>query len=265
MSIAILDLYQIAADFEQRAHDFDFPVGVWNVAAELAELHEATSPCELEKLTGQSSNQVREALDRLVAKQLVLQNLISWKEFAAARDEARTAAKISPGKTPPAAAATPGPTPPAAVKTTQSPANTPAESTTPNGHMAAQETVALRLGTIAPKKTAATASNAWVWQKPDPAQVAASVPVVPAALPNGENPSGRLLRPMLAQIENLKDGGVEGQLLVYQVFLRVPYQLLHDEGIKALHLVDERTVIQNPVLHAAIVKAAKDVTGVDLT
>ncbi len=69
---------------------------------------------------------------------------------------------------------------------------------------------------------------------------------------------------MLAQIENLKGGGVEGQLLVYQVFLRVPYELLHDEGIKALHFVDERTVIKNPALHAAIVKAAKDVTGVEL-
>src|SRR6478736_2063473 len=113
-------------------------------------------------------------------------------------------------------------------------------------------------------KNTASTTNAWVWQKPDPAQVAASMPVIPAALPNGEQPNGRLLRPILAQIENLKGGGVEGQLLVYQVFLRVPYQLLHDEGIKALHLVDERTVIQNPVLYAAIVKAAKDVTGVEL-
>ena len=94
--------------------------------------------------------------------------------------------------------------------------------------------------------------------------MAASKPVIPDALPDGEHPKGRLLRPMLAQIEKIKGGGVEGQLLVYQVFLRVPYQLLHDEGIKSLHFVDERTVIQNPALHAAIVKAAKEVTGVDL-
>lgn len=256
MSIAILDRYQLTADFEKRANDFDFPVGVWNVAAELAAVGEATSPSELEKLTGQSSDQVREALDRLLAKQLVRQNLISWKEFTAAREEDRNAAKPPAEKTPPAKQAAPTPASPQA--------NAPVEFTLPNGHLAAQEGVALRLGTISPQKTAATTTNAWLWQKPDPAQVAASMPVIPAALPNGEHPNGRLLRPMLAQIENLKDGGVEGQLLVYQVFLRVPYQLLHDEGIKALHLVDERTVIQNPVLHAAIVKAAKEVTGVEL-
>lgn len=69
---------------------------------------------------------------------------------------------------------------------------------------------------------------------------------------------------MLTQIENVKGGGVEGQLLVYQVFLRVPFQLLHDEGIKSLQLVDEKTVIRNPELHAAIVKAAKDVAGIEL-
>jgi hypothetical protein len=128
--------------------------------------------------------------------------------------------------------------------------------------MGAQEGVSLRLGTISPQKTAVS-TNAWLWQKPDSAQVAASTHATSSPLAN-EQYTGRLLRPMLEQIENLKDGGVEGQLLVYQVFLRVPYQLLHDEGIKALHLVDERTVIQNPVLHAAIVKAAKEVTGVAL-
>ena len=256
MSATILDRYQISADFEQRANDFDFPAGVWNVAAELAEVREATSPFDLERLTGQSSVQVQEALDRLVAKQLVRQILVSWKEFAAAREEARKAAKTLAKK------AVPRPASPA--KQAQSQANAPADSALPNGHMAVEEGVALRLGTISPQKADAAATNAWVWQKPDPAQAAASMPVIPATLPNGEHPDGRLLRPILAQIENLKGGGVEGQLLVYQVFLRVPYQLLHDEGIKALHLVDERTVIQNPLLHAAIVKAAKDVTGIEL-
>ncbi len=276
MSIAILDRYQLAADFEKRANDFDFPVGVWNVAAELAEVGEATSPSELEKLTGQSSDQIREALDRLVAKELVRQNLISWKEFTAAREEGRNAAKPPAEITPPApvfkaapvAATSPAkqaaPTPAPTAKPDQPQANAPAGSTAPNGHLAAQEGVALRLGTISPQKPAAATTNAWLWQKPERAQVAASKPVIPAKLPNGEHPDGRLLRPLLAQIENLKGGGVEGQLLVYQVFLRVPYQLLQDEGIKALHLVDERTVIQNPVLHAAIVKAANEVTGVEL-
>ncbi|MEO7099139.1 MAG: hypothetical protein ABI162_07235 [Luteolibacter sp.] len=256
MSIAILDRYLLAADFEKRAKDFDFPAGVWNVAAELAEVSEPTSPFELEQLTGQSSDQVQEALERLLAKQLVRQNLISWKDFTAARNAAKAAAPV---KVAPVSAI------PSGKQAASKPASGKAAVQSQANAKPAQEGVALRLGSISPQKAAAGTTNAWVWQKPDAAQVAASKPVIPESLPNGEQPNGRLLRPMLAQIENLKGGGVEGQLLVYQVFLRVPYQLLHDEGIKALHLVDERTVIQNPVLHAAIVKAAKDVTGVELT
>lgn len=275
MNTAILeDRYQLADNFEQRATDFNLPAGVWNVAAELAEVSAATSPFELEKLTGQSSAQVRDALDRLLSKKLVRQNLISWKEFTDTMEKTRGTAKpVALENSPDAAvmvaavAAMPPlkqvvPTPAPAAKPTQLQATVSTESTMPNGHLA-QEGVAIRLGTITPQKTTVSGINGWVWQKPEAAKVAASMPVIPAALPNGEKPNGRLLRPILAQIENLK-GGVEGQLLVYQVFLRVPYQLLHDEGIKALHLVDERTVIQNPILHAAIVKAAKDVTGVEL-
>ncbi|MEO7098936.1 MAG: hypothetical protein ABI162_06210 [Luteolibacter sp.] len=262
MNLAIPDRYVLAPDFEKRANDFDFPPEVWTVAAELAAVSKPTSPFELEQLTGQSSDQILQAIERLLAKQLVRQNLISWKEFTAAREKSRSAAKvpaaaqIAPVKVAPVSAIPSGKqavSKPAPGKAAQSQANA----------KPAQEGVALRLGSISPQKTAVSTTNAWVWQKPDPAQVAASKPVIPASLPNGEQPNGRLLRPMLAQIENLK-GGVEGQLLVYQVFLRVPYQLLHEEGIKALHLVDERTVIQNPALHAAIVKAAKDVTGVAL-
>lgn len=257
MNIAIPDRYLLAPDFEQRAIDFSFPAEVWNVAAALAEVSEATSPFELEKLTGQSSDQVREALGRLLAKKLVRQQLMTWKEFTAARERARSATETAAGGIPHGAAAKVAPV--AAMPPDKKVMPTPALAAKP-----AQEGVALRLGTISPQQTAVGTTNAWVWQKPDPAQVAASKPVIPTALPSGEQPNGRLLRPLLAQIENLKGGGVEGQLLAYQVFLRVPYQLLHDEGIKALHFVDERTVIQNPALHAAIVKAAKDVTGVEL-
>lgn len=257
MNIAIPDRYLLAADFEKRAVNCIFPAGVWNVAAALSEVGEAASPFELEKLTGLGSEQVEEALKRLLAKKLVRQNLISWKEFTTAKTAEGGIPHGAGTKAAPMAAMPPD-------KSAQPQAELPVESTARIGNVPTQEGVAARLGTIARQPTAAATTNAWVWQKPDPAQVAASKPVIPESLPNGEQPNGRLLRPMLAQIENIKGGGVEGQLLVYQVFLRVPYQLLHDEGIKSLHFVDERTVIQNPVLHAAIVKAAKDVTGVDL-
>jgi len=254
MNTAIPDRYQIAANFEQRATAFSFPAEVWNVAAGLAEVNEPITPLELEQLTGQSSDQVREALGRLLAEKLVRQNLLTWKEYNAAREQAGSAAKpavqpVAAASHAPAAATSPI----KAVIATSAPAAKPA-----------QEGVGARLGTIVPKQAVASSTNAWVLQKPNPVQVAASQPVAPVSPPGGENANGRLLRPLLEQIGNIKGGGVEGQLLVYQVFLRVPYQLLHDEGIKALHFVDERTVIHNPALHEAIVKAAKDVAGIDL-
>ncbi len=253
MNIAIPGRFQLAADFEKRAAGFTFPTEVWNVAAELVESSEPTSAFELEKLTGQSSDQVREALGRLLAEKLVRQNLLSWKDYNTAREKAREAAKTAPKAIPQAAIGKIGPV-----------ENRPTVATPALPAKPTQEGVALRLGTIVPQQTTSSATNGWLWQKPDPAQVAAAKPVVASPTPDDDQPQGLLLRPLLEQIENLKGGGVEGQLLVYQVFLRVPYQLLHDEGIKSLHFVDKLTVIQNPALHAAIVKAAKDVAGIDL-
>lgn len=257
MNTSIPDRYQIAANIEQRATAFSFPAEVWNVAAGLAEVNEPITPLELKQLTGQSSYQVSEALGRLLAEKLVRQNLLTWKEYNAARELAGSAANPAVAAVQPVAAAPHAPaavtSPIKAVIATSAPAAKPA-----------QEGVGARLGTIVPKQAVASSTNAWVLQKPNPVQVAASQPVAPVLPPGGENANGRLLRPLLEQIGNIKGGGVEGQLLVYQVFLRVPYQLLHDDGIKALHFVDERTVIHNPALDEVIVKAAKDVAGIDL-
>lgn len=272
MNLAIPDRYLLADDFDQRANGLNFPAEVWNVAAELAEVSEATSPSELEMRTGQTAAQVREALERLLAKKLVRQNLLSWKDYSAARERARSAAASAAGEATQGAAVKVAPVAAMPPERQAGPAAAPvraqvgstAGATPQNGSGAAQEGVALRLGSISPQKSAVGATNAWVWQKPDAAQVAATQAAAPAAQPNGVPAGGRLLRPILAQIESLKGGGVEGQLLAYQVFLRVPYDLLYDEGIKSLHFVDQHTVIRNPALYEAIVKAAKEVTGADV-
>jgi hypothetical protein len=288
MSIATLDHYQLAADFEQRVADCDFPAGVWNVAAELAEVGQATTAFELARRTGQSPDYVRDALEQLISKQLVGQNRMSWKEFTALREEARSAAKpatigMGAGARVVPVSATYGatmPQPQAGVSAGQPPA---------------QAKVGFRLGSISPQQPAAGTSSAWAAQTPSPAPAEAPKPTVAAAPPidkqpiieqskgkqskgkqakseqpkseesKGEESKSRLLRPMLKQIENHKGGGAEGQSLVHQVLLRVPYELLEEEGIKSLHLVDDHTVIQNPVLQAAIIKAAMDVAGIDLS
>lgn len=331
MNHAIPDLYQLAADFEQRANGYSFPAEVWNVAADLADFSEPTSPSQLIKVTGQSLDQIQEALGRLLAEKLVSQNVMTWQEYSAARgrtsnDQETIASIAAAGRLasetiPQANQAVSSPLPPtisasAPVRVrpgmiapptrptvpTTGPVPLPATSGVRLGTMAAppahpvnsesqqiaaspspvvlpdrrivhtskphvnppQEVTGVRLGTIASQQSPTTATNVWILKKPDTEKIASYKPVIQPSQPYAETIGGKLLRPMLEQIENLKGGGVEGQLLVYQVFLRVPYQLLHDEGIKALHFVDERTIIQNPVLYNAIVKAAKDVAGIDV-
>lgn len=246
MNTVIHDRYLLASDFDQRAVNIKFPPGVWSIAAALADVSEATSSMELERISGQSPDQVLNALDRLLDKKLVHQNLMSWEEFT-------TTKIISVVK----------PNIPVAVEILPPVSVKPNKPSDPNS-VPSPTSVSLRLGSILRQQAVTVGATAWVSQKPDPVQVSASKPAVAVTTVNGGQPNGRLLRPILAQIENLKGAGVEGQLLIYQVFLRVPYQLLHDEGIKALHFVDEQTVIKNPALLAAIVKAAKEVTGVDL-
>lgn len=72
------------------------------------------------------------------------------------------------------------------------------------------------------------------------------------------------LRPVINAIETKGGGGISGQLLVYRVFLRVPFGSLYDEGITSLKLVDENSMVRNPDLKAAILNAAREVAGVEL-
>lgn len=250
MYIAISNRYLIADNFQKRAIDFNFPAEVWSVASALADLSKATTSSELENLTGLGSDQIRGALDRLLAEKLVREDLMSWKEFIAAKKSDSGAVRVTPAAPKPSAnPAQPQPT---------------AETAVRNGHLAAQGGVALRLGSIAPQKGVVTSGMAWIAQRADAAQVASFKSPGNGGNQSGDKSGGRLLRPMLEKIEKLKGGGVEGQLLVYQVFLRVPYELLSAEGIKSLHFVDDQTMIHNPALLQAIIKAAKDVIGIDL-
>lgn len=72
------------------------------------------------------------------------------------------------------------------------------------------------------------------------------------------------LQPIISQIEKLSSGGVEGSVLVYQVFLKVPTELLRDEGIESLKLVDANTEFSSPKLCQAIVRATTQITGYNL-
>jgi hypothetical protein len=72
------------------------------------------------------------------------------------------------------------------------------------------------------------------------------------------------LQPIISQIEKLSKGGVEGTVLAYQVFLKVPAKLLRDEQIGSLHFVDADTEFSNPKLCQAIIRAVTEITGYHL-
>lgn len=72
------------------------------------------------------------------------------------------------------------------------------------------------------------------------------------------------LQPIISQIEKLSSGGVEGSVLVYQVFLKVPTELLREEGIESLKLVDANTEFSSVKLCQAIVRATTQITGYNL-
>ena len=84
--------------------------------------------------------------------------------------------------------------------------------------------------------------------------------------PNGKKPDTKKykLQPIISQIEKLSSGGVEGSVLVYQVFLKVPTDLLQSEGIESLKLVDANTEFTSQKLCQAIVRATAQITGYNL-
>ncbi len=88
-----------------------------------------------------------------------------------------------------------------------------------------------------------------------------SAEAVEQSLLTGNDEKAYRLRPLLVQIEKLCGGGIEGDLLVYQVFLRIPIELLREEGISSLHIVNHETSFNSRKLLDAIVTATREVTG----
>lgn len=142
----------------------------------------------------------------------------------------------------------------------------------------------MRLGGFQGVKESPSIIRSWIWQpskEPDSAQsvqdeiqssqktlkngkAARSAPLVKGALPQKANGKKYKLQPIISQIEKLSRGGVEGSVLVYQVFLKVPPELLRREGIESLNLVDANTEFTGESLCQAIIRATTEITGYNL-
>lgn len=142
----------------------------------------------------------------------------------------------------------------------------------------------MRLGDFQGVEESPSIIRSWIWEpskRTDSAQslqnevqstrkipkvgkAARSIPLVKSAPPQKANGKRYKLQPIISQIEKLSRGGVEGSVLVYQVFLKVPPELLRREGIESLNLVDANTEFTGQELCQAIIRATTEITGYNL-
>jgi hypothetical protein len=281
MNIATYVRCKIAPDFEQSAKKFKFATEVWAVAAAFSKLPVAGNFFDIMNLTHLGEEEVKDSISELLKNGLIAQEVISWSDFG-------LLAKSSPAVVPRVQGGggirssigtiTSIGGMPSAVKGVGTPGGLQSDSR--NNSMGTDGVTRMRMGVIAVAQDSAELTKSWVGDMgqgagefaPASAVIGGvgSLSSMKANMGGGaalEAGSGKMykLRPILAQIEKLCGGGIEGDLLVYQVFLRIPLNLLRAEGISSLHIVDDQTSFDSPELLEAISSATREVTGKTLT
>jgi hypothetical protein len=280
MNIATYIRCKIVPDFEQCAKKFKFAAEVWTVAAAFAKLSVASNFLEIMNFTQMGEHEVKDCISELLTNGLITQEVISWSEFG-------LLAKAAPAVVPRVQGNIKS-----SIGTITSiggmPSNLKGVAATVGGFQAdprnnplgADGVARMRMGVISVAQDSAELTKTWVGDmgpgnlELTPAStvmgsigsMSSMVANISGAAATEEGPSKMYkLRPILAQIEKLCGGGIEGDLLVYQVFLRIPLNLLRAEGISSLHIVDDQTSFDSPALLEAITSATKEVTGKNLT
>lgn len=101
--------------------------------------------------------------------------------------------------------------------------------------------------------------------EPEPVLVGAACGAEPApAQAPAPGFAPRRLRTLIDAITRKGGGGLQGQLLVYRVFLRVPPAVMFSAGIKSLSLVDDSLELSDATAYEMIRNAARAVASIDL-
>jgi hypothetical protein len=260
------ETYVQCADFERIAEAHSLSEELWLVAFALAT---PATPGELAESCGLPPDTASRAVESLLERGLIRRHTMTLKEFIAKRNASPAPAAQTPevptpsvAAVPPVEATQPAPIAPAAPAVKREPLIALADPeqsaaivTMRIGRVTALQPLSdtpvfvLKLGTAIPAAVTGTA---------------APVKTRQAAKPSAKDRSVMKLRPVINAIETKGGGGIAGQLLVYRVFLRVPFGSLYDEGITSLKLVDENSAIRNPELQDAILDAAREIAGVEL-
>jgi hypothetical protein len=243
------ETYIQSPDFERLAEAQSLSEELWLIAFTLAKpatTAELTSACNL------TPDATAKALAHLLACGLIRKQTLTFKEFLAKRNGAQPVVEktesIVPAIQPPVM-----------------------EQVIPAQPAPASEIYSIRLGLLPVSQTPATpifVTRFGGERMPGFVTVVEEIrPVAVPARAKSKKPSTNSpmkLRPVINAIETKGGGGISGQLLVYRVFLRVPFGSLYDEGITSLKLVDENSMVRNPDLKAAILDAAREIAGVEL-
>ncbi len=238
------ETYIQSPDFERLAEEQSLSEELWLIAFALAKPATTTELAQACNLTPVAADK---AVTELLASGLIRKKTLTFKEFLAKRNNAQT----KPEKTELVVLAT--------------------LPTATNSPTAATEIHSIRIGFLPVSQASETPVFATRFGGDRLPGFAAAVeeirPVAISARAKAKKPSANSpmkLRPVINAIETKGGGGISGQLLVYRVFLRVPFGSLYDEGITSLKLVDENSTVRNPDLKAAILDAAREIAGVEL-
>ena len=236
--------------------DLKLPPELWAVFA-LAE-----QPVTAEQVvarTGLDLETAKLALRRLARRKLIQKHIVGWQDYINASPATPTAPAAAVAAKPEPAAA---PVPAAAAVSPVVVASPAPVAPTP----------ALVRLSAAPKPVIVT-EVAFTLRNPeaDARRRAAAAGIVEFKLtrtvaPVAASPSpgtGRKLRPILDAIIEKGGGGLQGQLLAYRVFLRIPSEIAAAAGLSSLSLVDDDFTVQDPRLIDALFEAARTVAGLE--
>ena len=233
--------------------DLKLPPELWAVFA-LAE-----QPVTAEQVvakTGIDLETAKLALRRLARRKLIQKHIVGWQDYI-------NASPVAP------AVATPPPAPlPAPVVATAPAVTAPAPVLVASPAPVAPTPALVRL-TAAPKPAVVTEvvftlRNA----ETDARRRAAAAGLVEFKLTRtvaapAKTDTGRKLRPILDAIIEKGGGGLQGQLLAYRVFLRIPSEIAAAAGLSSLSLVNDDFTVQDPRLIEALFEAARTVAGLE--
>jgi len=243
------ETYIQSPDFERLAEGQSLSEELWLIAFALAK---PATTAELVSACNVSPDVAAKGVDELLACGLIRKQTLTFKEFLAKRNGTQPAAKKTES----------------VVSMPQPPVM---ERASPAQPAPVAEIYSIRIGFMPVSQ--ASEKPVFITRFGGdrmPGFATAMEEIRPVVIPikvklkKPSTSSPMKLRPVINAIETKGGGGISGQLLVYRVFLRVPFGSLYDEGITSLKLVDENSTVRNPDLKAAILDAAREVAGVEL-